>query len=60
VVAPGANPAQIQLVYEGINQLEINNNQLIIQTSVNKIIEQRPYAYQLIDERKEIVPCNIN
>lgn len=57
VIAPGADPNQIQMEYEGANALEIDNSNLIIHTSVETITEQKPYAYQLINGQEVEVPC---
>lgn len=57
IVAPGADPDLIQLAYLGVEQLEVKNHQLYITTSVNQIIEQKPYAYQLVDGKRKEVSC---
>lgn len=46
VVEPGADPSQIALVYDGLDQLSLKNEQLKIETSILTIIEEAPYAYQ--------------
>lgn len=58
VVAPGGNPYEIQLDYEGVNNLVLEKGALKISTSVNEIIEQKPYAYQLVNGIKKKVKCN--
>jgi len=57
IVEPNADVSQITLEYKGINYLAIKNNQLHIETSVNTIVEQAPFAYQYIDGKEVIVPC---
>jgi len=52
VVAPGANPAQIALVFEGVTPMLTNEGHLRIQTSVNEIIEKAPFVYQEIDGKR--------
>lgn len=49
VVHPGGNPTDIRIQYEGTEQMRIANGNLVIKTSVNEVVEQRPYAYQLIN-----------
>jgi hypothetical protein len=56
IVAPNANTNNIQLYYDGITP-KINNNQLEIDLGFNTIIEQEPYAYQIINGRKIEVEC---
>lgn len=56
-VSPGANPYQVQLNYEGVDQIEIRDENLWIKTSVNEITELKPFAYQYIDGRQVSVPC---
>jgi PKD repeat protein len=57
VIEPNANPAQIQLQYDGLDNIYIENGDLILITSINKIVEQKPVAYQIINNSKTIVAC---
>ncbi|MFH0865012.1 MAG: SBBP repeat-containing protein, partial [Bacteroidota bacterium] len=57
IVHPGANTDDIQLLYEGADDLSINDKNLVIKTSVNRVIELKPYAYQEIDGQKKEVTC---
>ncbi len=57
IVEPNANPAQIQLQYDGLNNIYIENGDLILITSINKMVEQKPVAYQIINDNKINVPC---
>jgi gliding motility-associated-like protein len=52
VVTPGANPNFIQLSFDGISPKLTSNGDLEITTSVNKVIEKKPYCYQLINGAK--------
>lgn len=58
IVAPQANPNQIQLNYNGVDRCFIENGHLTIKTSVNTLIEHKPYAYQMINGREKEVKCN--
>jgi hypothetical protein len=58
IVNPGGNIKDLALLYEGTDELSIDDEgNLRITTSVNEIIEQKPYAYQEIDGEKIEVPC---
>jgi gliding motility-associated-like protein len=58
IVNPGGKVKDVQFFYEGVNNINIDNEgNLHIQTSINEIIEQKPYAYQEIDGVKIEVPC---
>ncbi|MCB9227852.1 MAG: gliding motility-associated C-terminal domain-containing protein [Chitinophagales bacterium] len=57
VVKAQENPNKIQLTYEGANNIILNNNNLQIETSVNTFTEQKPYAYQIIDNKEQEVAC---
>lgn len=48
IVRPGGNPSDIRIQYEGADQLRIANGNLRIKTSVNEVVELKPYAYQLL------------
>jgi gliding motility-associated-like protein len=52
-----ADPAQIRLKYEGVDKLRLRDGALYIPLGINEVIEQRPYAYQLIDGQVREVKC---
>ena len=58
VVFPNGNPSNINLEYTGVNSVQLKKGNLVIATSVNKVIEQKPFAYQTIDGAKVEVKCN--
>jgi len=58
IVRAGFFPGQIKLKYEGIDKIEIKSNDLVIHTSVNKVIELQPHAYQNIEGKQTDVKCN--
>lgn len=50
IVEPWNNPNQIQMSYQGATGLEVNaHGQLVIITSLDTLIEETPYLYQMID-----------
>lgn len=57
IVAPGADPNQIQMQFDGVTALYIQNDQLHYETSITHIYEQKPIAYQLINGTRVFVPC---
>lgn len=57
IVKPNGSPSQIQWKYEGAEQISLKNNVLYIKTSVNEIVEQRPYAYQVINNKQVEIEC---
>lgn len=55
VIHPRADPQQIRIDYQGVDTLGLLGEDLIIQTSVETLVESEPLAYQIIaGERKEI------
>ena len=48
-IAPNADPELIKIHYDGVNDILLKNGNLHITTSINKIIEHKPYAYQIIN-----------
>lgn len=58
IVQPNADIAQIQLRYDGTDDLYVQNGSLYAVTTVNTIIENRPYAYQYINGQLREVSCN--
>lgn len=56
-VRPGGVPSQIKIKYEGVNDIKLKDGELILKLEVNEVVEQKPYAYQLIDGVIKQVPC---
>lgn len=57
LVHPGGDASDIQLEFEGVQPFVRENGDLVINTSVNMVIEMAPYAYQVIDGSEIVVPC---
>ena len=57
IVHPGGDPDKIQLQYGGHTRLYLRSGALHVHTSVNKIVEQKPFAFQMIDGVQVEVPC---
>lgn len=57
IVDPGKDPSVIELEYEGADAVEIDNSNLVIHSSVQTITEKKPYAYQIINNKTVVVPC---
>ena len=57
VVKAGADAGNIQLKFNGVNKLEIKNNNLHIVTSIGDVVESIPYAYQIIDGKEIKIAC---
>ncbi len=55
-VAPGADPGQIQLAWEGADKLSLNSDgDLVVATSLGNLVQKRPRVYQDIGgERVDI------
>ncbi|QHV98868.1 gliding motility-associated C-terminal domain-containing protein [Spirosoma endbachense] len=45
IVHPGADPAAIRLAYSGASRVRMDNEQLVVETSLQSITESRPYSY---------------
>ena len=53
-VAPGGDPRQIQMSYEGLKSISKVGEELLLHTAVDRILELSPYAYQ-IDQKGDTV-----
>ena len=60
IVEIGADPSQIKMNYEGADEVRMTGNNLLIKTSVTDIIEEKPYAYQIINGKKKEVRCKFH
>ncbi|PWH86454.1 DUF7948 domain-containing protein [Brumimicrobium oceani] len=58
IVAPNAVADQIKLKYTFQDELEIDNEgNLIVRTKLGNIIEEKPYAYQIVNGKIVEIPC---
>ncbi|MES2620863.1 MAG: PKD domain-containing protein, partial [Bacteroidota bacterium] len=57
IVHAGSDPSPIQVEYEGLDNIYLKNGNLHLVTSVNTVIEQKPYAYQIISGQEVAVEC---
>lgn len=57
-VAPNTDPSAIKLEYVGQEKLYVNDNgDLIVKTLLGEIIEEKPYAYQIVNGNIREVEC---
>lgn len=57
IVKPNAKATDIRLYYEGLENIQLNDGNLVLKTSVGEFTEMAPYAYQLINGKKIEVQC---
>lgn len=57
VVDPGADPAAIAIAYDGADDVHVRDGALIVSTSLGRITERIPLAYQEINGQQRVVPC---
>jgi hypothetical protein len=55
VLEPGADPQSIHWQYEGAELISLKNGDLVVKTSLADLIEKKPIAYQVINERKNYI-----
>lgn len=58
VVAPGADPGALRFTYEGADELFVRDGSLIISTSLGRLVERIPIAYQEIGNERRTVTCS--
>ncbi len=59
VVAPGADPAQVQLAFEGASSLTVNSDgDLVMKTAIGDVIQRRPKIYQDTPNGRVTVAAN--
>ena len=58
IVAPQGKTDEIKLFYEGLDAISLDSGALKLKTSVNEIIEEKPFAYQWIGGKQVEVACN--
>lgn len=58
IVQPNTEVQQIQMLYYGVENISLSDGNLVVKTSVNEVIEQKPFAYQMIEGKQQEVECN--
>ena len=58
IVDPNITTNQIQIKYNGVDNIMLKSDNIYIITSVNTIKENKPYAYQKINGKQVEVECN--
>lgn len=58
IIAPHANPDQINIKYEGAEDIFLDKGILYIRTSVNHLVEGVPIAYQMVGKEKRTISCS--
>jgi PKD repeat protein len=56
-LAAGADVSRLQMQYEGASCVRVVAGALHITTSVGTVVEQQPYAYQVMDGHRQKVSC---
>jgi gliding motility-associated-like protein len=57
VVAPHTDPSKVQIAYEGATELRLRNGALIIGTTLGRLMERIPLAYQEIHGERRPIQC---
>ena len=58
IVLPGGNPEDIKLNYKGQDKLFVDaSGSLVVETTISKTTELKPFAYQEISGRTVKIPC---
>ncbi len=58
IVREGGNPDDIDLRFEGMNKLSLEQGNLVLQLATGQLTELAPYAYQLINGKEQEVACH--
>lgn len=58
IVAPGGDPAQVRLQFEGQDGLSLKDGRLFVKTSAGTVIEEAPVAYQETSSGRKGVRCS--
>ena len=59
IVHPKADVSQIRLQHEGLDDVRLKDGALLLQTSIGEIVENKPFAYQVMrNGTKKEVACN--
>lgn len=56
--APGGNPDNIRMEYEGVEDLSLRYGNLYVKTPFGTVFELKPYAWQMVNGEKKEIRCN--
>ncbi len=57
IVNAGGDISKIRLKYEGVDNVQIKDGNLIVKTSINEIVELKPFAFQEVYNDKQEISC---
>ncbi len=57
ILLPKTDPSLIHLQYEGVERISLQEGNLMVQTSLGTVTEQKPFAYQYIKGQLRSIPC---
>jgi hypothetical protein len=57
IVQPQVNPSTISMVYNGVESMFLQNENLVFKTSIVDVTELKPFAYQMVHGVKREVVC---
>jgi len=58
-ISPGVDPKQILMQYDGLKSISKVGEELLLHTAVDRILELKPYAYQIHSQGDTIsIPCS--
>ena len=57
ILEAGADPSDIRFTYEGADKLQLRNGALLVHTSLGRMVERIPLAYQEVDGERRTVVC---
>ena len=57
IIRPGSDPLGIRFDYEGADEVTLRDGALVVTTSMGRMTERIPMAYQDIHGERRIIPC---
>ncbi|MDF1672440.1 MAG: PKD domain-containing protein [Vicingaceae bacterium] len=60
IVGVGGDVTDIKVDYENVETLKLENGVLVISLSTGVVKEMKPFAYQMVDNKKVNVPCEFD
>lgn len=58
MVQPNANANNIQFRFDGVDNVQLKNKNLVVTTSVGEVLEMKPLALQYGHDGKKEIPCD--
>ncbi|HMJ67804.1 MAG TPA: gliding motility-associated C-terminal domain-containing protein [Cyclobacteriaceae bacterium] len=60
IISPCSDPREIRFAYKGIEHLDLVDENLVIKSKLGEVVETKPFAYQMVNGERRMVPASFD